>query len=148
MAETYTCNGLDYLYNGSFRQGSQLASFYLGLFVSQTPTTVPASTASGSASGWTEMAASTGTYTRQAIAASDISAPGDVGGSARGSTWPAKTFTGFTSASPANGFVVFSGSVASTASPLFFANFDSGASRALSSTSDTLQVTPATRGTP
>lgn len=150
MAETYTNNGLDLLYNSTFRQGSQISVWYLGLFISQTPTTVPASTASGSGNGWTEVTASSGTYTRASVAASDISAPGDVGGSARGSTWPAKTFTGFTNnpASPINGFGVFTGSVASTASPVFFANFDSGASRNLATVSDTLQVTAATRGTP
>jgi hypothetical protein len=150
MAETYTQDGLDYLYNSSYRSGTQLATFYAGLFVSQTQTTVPASTASGSGSGWTEVTASSGTYTRQAILAASIAAPATVGGSSRGSTWPAVTFTGFTTnpASPINGFGIFSGSVASTASPLYFANFDSGASRALASVSDTLQVTPATRGTP
>jgi len=148
MAETYTQDGLAYLYNSSYRAIAELATFYAALFVSATPTTVPASTASGLSFGWTEMAASTGTYARQAIAASAIAAPAVVGGSAVGSTWPAVTFTGFTSASPANGFGIFSGSVASTASPLYFANFDSGASRALVNVADTLQVTAATRGTP
>jgi len=148
MAETYTQNGLDYLYNASYRAGAQLATFYVALFVSATPSTVPASTASGLSFGWTEMTASTGTYARQAVLAASIASPVDVGASARGSTWPAVMFTGFTSSSPANGFGVFSGSVASTASPIYFANFDSGASRALSTVADTLQVTIATRGTP
>jgi hypothetical protein len=150
MAETYTNNGLDYMYNATFRAATQIATFYVGLFVSQTQSTVPASTASGSGSGWTEVTASSGTYARQAIPGASIPSAADVGGSARGSTWAQVTFTGFTTnpASPINGFVILSGSVASTASPLFFANFDSGASRALASASDTLAVTPATRGTP
>ncbi len=150
MAETYTNNGLDLLYNSGFRVQTQVSIWYVGLFISQTATTVPASTASGSGNGWTEVTASSGTYTRQSIAGSDISAPGDVGGSARGSTWPQKTFTGFTNnpASPINGFGIFTGSIASTASPVFFANFDSGASRNLATTSDSLALTPATRGTP
>lgn len=148
MAESYTQNGLDVMYNATFRAATQLANFYVALFVSQTPTTCPASTASGSGSGWTEMTASTGTYARQQVVGASIPSAVDVGASARGSTWPAVTFTGFTSSSPANGYGVFSGSVASTASPLFFANFDSGASRAMVTTSDTLQVTVATRGTP
>lgn len=149
MAETYTNNGLDYLYRTAYCGSSALSVFYVGLFISQTPSTVPASTASGSASGWNEVAAATGTYSRQSIAASAINTSGDVGGSARGSTWPQVSFTGFTNnpASPINGFGIFSGSVASTASPLYFANFDSGASRNLATTSDTLQVTPATRST-
>ena len=149
MAESYTNNGLDYLYRSAYCGSSQLATFYVGLFISQTQTTVPASTASGSSNGWSEVAAATGTYTRQPIAASAITTSGDVSGSARGSTWPQVTFTGFTNnpASPINGFGVFSGSVASTASPLWFANFDSGASRNMAASGDTLAVTPATRGT-
>ena len=148
MAESYTQNGLDLLYNATFRAGTQLANFYVGLFVSATPTTCPASTASGVSFGWTQMTASTGTYAVQQVIGASIPSAVDVGASARGSTWPQVTFTGFTSSSPANGFVVLSGSVASTASPLFFANFDSGASRALVTVADTLAVTPATRGTP
>lgn len=150
MAETFTQDGLDYLYNAGFRDATAIANYYVGLFNSQTQATVPASTASGSGSGWTEVTASSGTYARQPIIGASIPSAGNVGGSARGSTWPAVTFTGFTTnpASPINGFGIFSGSVASTASPLFFSNFDSGASRAMASTSDTLQVTPAVRGTP
>ena len=150
MAETYTEAGLDYLYNAGWRQASQNAAFWVFLFVSQTPTTVPASTASGASGGWTEAVAATGTYARQAVAASSINAAGSVGGSARGSTWPQVTFTGFTTAagSPINGYGIATGSVGSAGSPLMFVNFDSGASRAMATTSDQLLVTPAVRGTP
>lgn len=150
MAETFTEAGLDYIYNAGWRQASQNATFWVGLFVSQTPSTVPASTASGASSGWTEAVAATGTYARQAVAASAINAAGSVGGSARGSTWPQVTFTGFTlnAASPANGYGIFSGSVGSAGSPLLFANFDSGASRPMATTSDQLLVTPSVRGLP
>lgn len=150
MAETFTENGLDYIYSRAFNASTANTYFSIGLVVSQTAATVPASTASGSGSGWTEMVAGTGTYARQNVAASAITGPGNVGGSARGSTWPQVTFTGFTSpaASPANGYVVLSSSIASLGSPLAFANFDSGGSRALLTTSDELRVTPALRGTP
>lgn len=148
MAETYTQDGLHNLYRTTYCGSSAVATFYVGLFVSATPSTVPASTASGASSGWTEMSAATGTYARQSVPASTITTSGVVGASAVGSTWPQVTFTGFTSASPANGFFISNGSVGSAGSPLLFANFDSGASRSLLTTSDTLAVTPALRGTP
>ena len=152
MAETYTQEGLDYIYNAALRgTGTRAGSslWYVALFVSQTPTTVAASTASGSPiTGWTEMSASTGTYSRQSTgAASAITASGDIGGSARGSAWPQVTFTGFTSASPANGFAIVSTSSGSC-TVIALANFDSGASRALVSTSDQLLVTPTLKATP
>lgn len=150
MAETFTNDGLDYIYSRAFNGSTQNTYFSIALFVSQTATTVPASSASGASNGWTEMVAATGTYSRQNVTATGITGPGNVGGSARGSTWPQVTFTGFTSptASPANGYVVLSSSIASLGSPLAFANFDSGGSRALLTTSDELRVTPALRGTP
>lgn len=150
MAETFTEGGLNYLYQTSFRGGASLATYYVALFVSNTATTVPASTASGVSSGWTEVTASSGTYARQSIAASGIAAGSSIGASVWGGVWPAVTFTGFTTnpASPVNGFAICSGSVGSAGSPLAFANFDSGASRALAASADTLQVTPTIKLTP
>jgi hypothetical protein len=148
MAETFTEGGLNYQYNVAWRGGAgSLATYYAGLFVSATPTTVPASTASGVSNGWTEMTASTGTYSRQAIAASAIAAASSNSG-AWVSQWPAVTFTGFTSSSPANGGFIASGSVGSAGSPLAFANFDSGASRSLAASADSLQWTPTVKMTP
>lgn len=150
MAETFTEGGLNYLYNAALRGGAaSLATYYVALFVSQTASTVPASTASGVSNGWTEVTASSGTYARQSITASAIAAASSNTGTWL-SAWPAVTFTGFTTnaASPINGFGICSGSVGSVGSPLAFANFDSGASRALASVSDTLQVTPTVKMTP
>lgn len=150
MAEIVTEAGLNYLYNAwrvSF--AGSLPTLWAGLFVSQTSSTVPASTASGAAAGWTEMSASTGTYARQSITASAITAGSSVGASTWGGQFPAVSFTGFTSASPANGYGIFAASTSgASGSPLFFANFDSGASRAFSSTSDTLSLSPAFRISP
>lgn len=147
MAEIVTEAGLNYLYNGwRVTYSGSLATLWAGLFISQTPSTVPASTASGASAGWTEISASSGTYARQSITASAITAGAAVGASAWGSTWPTVTFTGFTSASPANGFGIFAASTSgASGSPLFFANFDSGASRPFSSTSDSLALSPAFR---
>jgi len=150
MAEIVTEAGLNYIYNGwRVSYAGSLATLWAGLFVSATPTTTPASTASGASAGWTEMSASTGTYARQSITASAITAGAAVGASAWGSTWPAVSFTGFTSASPANGFGIFAASTSgASGSPLFFANFDSGASRSFASVSDSMSLSPAFRITP
>lgn len=146
MAETFTRNGLSVIYTSSFRNGTPQTYFSVGLFVSQTASTVPASTASGAAAGWEEMTASTGTYSRQNIAASDIGAAADIGSSAWGVAWPQVTFTGFTSASPANGYVIMSASTAG--SPLAFANFDSAAARTFATAADSLALTPTIKATP
>lgn len=142
MAETFTEQGLTHIINQAFREQTQTRTWYVGLFVSATPTTVPASTASGSGTGWTEMSASTGTYARIAITGSLLAAPYVIGSSAVGTSAAAASasFTGFTSASPANGIFLATGSApgAAAGSPIWFANFDSGASRAFSTTSDTL----------
>lgn len=150
MAEIVTEAGLNYLYNAwRVSYAGSLPTLWAGLFVSQTPSTVPASTASGASAGWTEMSASTGTYARQSITASAITAGAAIGASAWGSTWPAVSFTGFTSASPANGYGIFAASTSgASGSPLFFTNFDSAASRAFSSTSDSLSLSPAFKITP
>lgn len=154
MAETWTENGLQYMTNTAFRTGhgtgsqAALTTFYAGLFVSQTSSTVPASTASGASVGWTEAVAATGTYTRQAIVSASVTQFASVGASSWGGSFPVVLFTGFTTAaaSPINGWVLLSGSVASTASPLMFANFDSGASYAMSTSSASLSLTPSIAG--
>lgn len=142
MAETFTEHGLIHILNTSLRQQTQTATWYAGLFVSATPSTVPASTASGSGTGWTEMSASTGTYARVAITGSLLAAPYVIGSSSVGTSaaGASASFTGFTSASPANGIFLATGSApgAAAGSPIWFANFDSAASRAFSTTSDTL----------
>ena len=152
MAESWTEVGLNYMMNAAWRNpsGTSAASlWYVGLFTSATPTTVPASTATGSGTGWTEITATSGTYTRQGIAASAISAFASVGASSWGGNLPAVTFTGFVqTASPANGWGLFNGSVASTASPYMFANFDSAASYAFATSGASLILTPAMAGLP
>lgn len=151
MAETFTQAGLHYTLTQSWRVSfaASLPTYWVGLFTSQTPSTVPASTASGSGAGWTEITAATGTYSRQAVTASAVTAFAEVGGSSWGGNITQVTFTGFTqTASPANGYGVFSGSVGSSGSPMFFSNFTSGASYAFSTSSASLLVTPAIAALP
>lgn len=75
MSEIFTDEGLDALLGIVPKNGTNLATLYLGLFTSQTPTTVPARTATGGAtpSGWTEAAGTN--YARQAVSAADWGAP-------------------------------------------------------------------------
>lgn len=144
MAETHTDEGLDYMLGVLFKGGTVDSSLYVGLFTSQTATTVPARTATGGASpsGWTEMTASSGTYARIAIATGDWGAAATNGSGRRISLSAAKQFTGFVSSAAANGFFVATNATSGVGDTvLFFANFDSGAARSLASVSDTLDVT-------
>jgi hypothetical protein len=147
MAEIFTDEGLDYCLNVLFRGGTLDTTLFVGLFTSQTPTTVPARTATGGASpsGWTEMAASSGTYARQAIAADAASwaAPATNGSGRRIVANAAEQFTGFVGAAAANGFFVATASASGAGDTiLFFSNFDSGVSRTFGATGDELNLTP------
>jgi hypothetical protein len=146
MAEIFTDEGLDDILNVYFR-GTQAArsTLYVGLFTSQTPSTVPARTATGGASpsGWTEMTASSGSYARQAIAAADWGAPATNGSGRRIAESAAEQFTGFVGAAAANGFFVATASASGAGDViLFFSNFDSGAARTVAATGDQLNLTP------
>lgn len=144
MAEIYPDEGLDLILNTYFKNGTPPANLYVGLFTSQSASTVPARTATGGASpsGWTEMTASSGTYARQAISAVSWGSPA-TDGSGRALTGPQVSFTGMVSAANANGFFVATASASGAGDKvLFFANFNSGVSRQLAATSDILQVTP------
>lgn len=144
MAETFTDEGLDYQLGITFKAGTVDTTLYLGLFTSQTASTVPARTATGGASpsGFTEMSASSGTYARIAIATSDWGSASTNGSGRRIQLSSAKTFTGFVGAAAANGFFIATNSASGVGdTTLFFANFDNGVARTFASTSDQLQLT-------
>lgn len=145
MAETFTDEGIDYHLGIAYKAGTVDTTLYVGLFTSQTATTVPARTATGGASpsGWTEMTASSGTYARIAIATGDWGAASTNGSGRRITTSAAKQFTGFVGAAAANGFFVATASASASGDTiLFFANFDSGAARTFAATGDILNLTP------
>lgn len=145
MAEIIPDEGLDYMLGVLFKATTVDTTLYLGLFTSQTATTVPARTATGGASpsGWTEMAASSGSYARIAVATGDWGAASTNGNGRKISLSAAKAFTGFVSAAAANGFFIATNSASGAGDTvLMFANFDSGAARSLATVSDTLNVTP------
>jgi hypothetical protein len=145
MAEIFPDEGLDLVINTMFKGGTQDTTLFVGLFTSQTPTTVPARTATGGASpsGWTEMAASSGTYARIAIATGDWGANATNGNGRRSTLSAAKQFTGFVGAAAANGFFIATNSAAGAGDTiLYFSNFDSGVARTFAAVGDQLNLTP------
>lgn len=145
MAEIIPDEGLDYFLDALFRGVAVDTTLFLGLFTSQTASTVPARTATGGATptGWTEMTASSGTYARIALATGDWGAPATSGNGRQITIGTAKTFTGFVSAAAANGFFIATNSAPGAGDTvLAFANFNSGVARSLATTSDQLSVTP------
>lgn len=145
MASIFPDEGLDYLLGIAFKGGTADTTLYVGLFTSQTPSTVPARTATGGASpsGWTEMSASSGTYSRQAIATGDWGAAATNGDGRRIALSAAEVFTGFVSAADANGFFIATASASGAGDTiLYFANFDSGVARPFATVADELELTP------
>lgn len=132
MAEIFPDEGLDYLLGLAFKAAAQDTTLFLGLFTSQTPSTVPARTATGGAvpAGWTE--ATFSNYARQAISAAGWGAPSTNGNgrkiTATQATFPAVGVTGNT----INGFFIATNSASGAGDTIiFFANFDSLTARVL-----------------
>lgn len=144
MAEIFTDEGLDYLLGIAFKAGTVDTTLFIGLFTSQTASTVPARTATGGAvpAGWTEMTASSGSYARIAIATGDWGAAATNGSGRRIALSAAKTFTGMVGAAAANGFFIATNSASGAGdTTIYFANFDSGVARTLAAVGDQLQIT-------
>lgn len=144
MAEIFPDEGLDYLLGIAFKGGTQDTTLFMGLFTSQTASTVPARTATGGASpsGWTEMAASSGSYARIAIATGDWGSPATNGNGRRIALSAAKQFTGFVGDAAANGFFLATNSASGAGDTIvYFSNFDSGVARTMATVSDELNIT-------
>lgn len=141
MSEIFPDEGLDYIMAIFPKNGSNIATLYLGLFKSQTPTTVPARSATLADEGnsWSEVTGSG--YARIALAAAGWGAQATAG-SGRKSTYPQQTFTAAGAWDAANGFFIATTND-NTGKAICFANFDSGVARTLQSAGDTLKVTPA-----
>lgn len=142
MAEIFPDEGLDYMLGVVFDAATQDTTFFVGLFTSQTASTVPARTATGGASpsGWTEAAFTN--YARQAISAGAWGSP-STNGSGRKITGPQVTFpTVGASGATVNGFFIATNSASGAGDTIiYFANFDSGVARVLV-TGDVEKVTP------
>jgi len=142
MAYIFPDEGLDAIMAIFPKNGTNLASLYIGLFTGLTASTVPARTATGGASpsGWTEV---TGTsYARVEIAAASWGAQA-TNGNGRKSTAGQVTFpTAGGAWTEADGFFLAIASASgATDKVIYFANFDSGLARTLA-TGDIIKVTP------
>jgi hypothetical protein len=143
MAEIFVDEGLDKIMSIFPKNGSNLASLYIGLFTSQSPTTVPARTAVGGAtpSGWTEAAGVA--YARQAIAAASWGAQ-VTNGNGRKSTAGQVTFptVGAGGWGTVNGFFIAT-LVSSQINDaiIYFANFDDLTAVTLN-VGDSIKITP------
>lgn len=133
MAEIFVDEGLDNIL-GVFPKGAVTTDpLYIGLFTSQTASTVPARTATGGASpsGWTE---ATGTaYARQSIAASAWGAA-STNGSGRKITAGQVTFptVGAGGWGTVNGFFIATKDSSQAGDVIiFFSNFDDLTAKAL-----------------
>ena len=142
MAELFVDEGLDYLLGIAFKASAVDTALFIGLFTSQTASTVPSRTATGGAvpSGWTEAAYTS--YARQAISSAGWGSPSTNGNGRKiagaQATFPTVGATGAT----VNGFFVATNSASGAGDTmLFFANFDSGVARVLV-TGDIEKVTP------
>jgi hypothetical protein len=144
VAEIVPDEGLDYILAIFPKNGSNLATSFLGLFTSQTASTVPAASAVlATPTGVTE-AAYTG-YARQSIAAASW---GTIGAktmwtqSGRGTTAGQVSFPAATAAyaTAINGFFLASASTAGIA--LFYSNFDDTTAVASLAIGDIIKVTP------
>ena len=145
MAEIVPDEGLDYMLGVLLAGATQDTTLFVGLFTSQSPTTVPARGATGGASpsGWTEMVASSGVYARIAIATSDWGAPTTSGSGRRRTLTAAKQFTGFVGAAAANGFFLSTNSASGAGDTILcFANFDRGVARTFATLADVENLTP------
>lgn len=144
MAEIVPDEGLDYLLGVAFKAATQLSNVYLGLFTSQTASTVPANTAVlATATGVTE-AAYTG-YARVAIPTSDW-------GSAATQTIWSQTVRALTAAQKTfpvptvvynvaiNGFLIASALTGGVA--LLYSNFSDSTAIASLAIGDQVKVTP------
>jgi len=142
MAELWPDEGLDYLLAIFPKNGSNLATSYIGLFTSQTASTVPATTAVlATPTGVTE---ATGTgYARQSIAAAAWGATA-AGTGGRKTTAGQVTFptVGAGAWGTINGFFIATAATAGTA--IYYANFDD-VTAIVSAVNDIIRVTPTTQ---
>lgn len=143
MAELYPDEGLDHILNKVPLAGTAIqTTYFLGLFTSQTATTVPARTVTlSSQSGVTEVANS-GAYARVAVANSDWGAVA-TSGSGRRTTAAQKSFAESTGAwGTVNGFFLATVTTQAAGVAVFYANFDDGQAVNVNSAGYTLRITP------
>lgn len=143
MANIYCDEGLDKILGIIPKNGTNLSTLYIGLFTSQTASTVPSRSATGGASpsGWTE---ATGTsYARQSIASSSWGSPSTNGNGRKVTagevTFPAAGSGGW---GTVNGFFLATNSASGSGDTiLYFSNFDDTTAETVNAGS-VIKVTP------
>jgi hypothetical protein len=144
IAEIIPDEGLDYILAIFPKNGTNIATTYLGLFTSQTASTVPASTAVlATPTGVTEAAYTN--YSRQSIAAASWGTTGAKtiwSQTGRGTTSAQVSFPAATAtyATAINGFFIATASTAGVA--LAYSNFDDTTAVASLAIGDIIRVTP------
>jgi hypothetical protein len=144
MAEIVPDEGLDYILAIYPKNGTNIATTYLGLFTSQTASTVPAaSMVLATPTGITE--AGYTSYARQSIAAASWGATGAKtmwSQTGRGTTASQVSFPAATAtyATAINGFFLATASTAGVC--LFASNFDDVTAVASMAINDVIKVTP------
>jgi len=142
MAEIFTDAGIDYIL-GIIPKGGALGTLSLGVFTSQTPTTVPTRTQTLGA-GITEPASGTGGYARVTIATGDWGAA-STNGNGRRITSAQKSFPETTAAwnpASANGSFIATGTTVGAGTVIYAANFDDGLAANMNAAGLVLRVTP------
>ena len=145
MAERFPIEGLDYVLSVIPRGTPTPGTLWLGLFTSQTPTTVPdADAVLATSTGVTE-ASGTG-YARQPVSASGWEAPTTVGAGRR-TLGPQVTFPTVSVGAwgTANGF--FLATAENDGVAVFYANFDDG-QPIVTQVNDAISITPHWTATP
>lgn len=142
--EIFPDEGLDFLLGIVPKNGTNLATVYLGLFTSQTASTTPASTAVLATSTGVTEAAFTG-YARVAIPSTDWGSAGAQtiwSQATRGVVAAQKSFPAATAAyaTGINGFFIATASTAGTA--LWYSNFSDTTAIASMAIGDICKVTP------
>lgn len=144
MAEIIPNEGLDYILSIFPKNGTNLATAYLGLFTGATASTTPSATAVlSTATGVTEAAYTS--YARVAVSAASWGTTGSKtiwSQSARGTTATEFSFpaAGASYATQINGFFLATASTAGTA--IFYSNFDDTTGIASLAIGDVIKVTP------
>lgn len=133
MASIYTDAGVQAILAVFPQNGTGYATLYLGLFTSQTETTVPAP----DTPSWTE--ASGAGYARQPVAAADWGAPEADGGGWKVTAAQVTFPTAAGGWGRANGFFLATDATAGTV--IYFANFDDGQGVTIGA-GDIVRVTP------
>jgi hypothetical protein len=131
MAEIFVDEGLDHIMGIWPKNGTNDATLYIGLFTSNTASTVPARTATNVGPvGWTEAAGVN--YARQSIAAASWGAPA-TNGNGRKITAGQVTFptVGAGGWGTVNGFFIATTVDQSSGVIIYFANFDDTTAKVL-----------------